>query len=311
MSSILDALKRLEQEVPDQSVQNLKPSWLDAPSADASLLNRFSGFLLRHGKRLCWVGAIGLFVVGAAIAVKSGALPSFLPKSEVQSPKMAASPDLVETIHPAGHGSLSPEKRMTAPAVRKPEAARTQAAEVAPNRTATPNLHPMPAQRRSSANKARPAAENRDRQPGKEKARIDSAGAIPSARSAKPKQAQAAAAIAASATASASPEADLKKETVGSNRGLSPASLQNSEAVKASPKPSDSGTFAQTLPAQAGLDLQAISWDENPESRIAVINGRVLREGERIEGYLLSEINADDVVFEHTGQIWKLDFRRH
>jgi hypothetical protein len=169
----------------------------------------------------------------------------------------------------------------------------------------------MPAQRRSSANKARPTAENRDRQAGQEMARIDSAGATPSARSVKQKQTQAAAAIAVSATASANPEADLKKETVRSDRGLPPASLQDSEAVKASPKPSNSGIFAQTLPAQAGLDLQAISWDENPESRIAVINGRVLREGERIEGYLLSEINADDVVFEHTGQIWKLEFRRH
>jgi len=62
----------------------------------------------------------------------------------------------------------------------------------------------------------------------------------------------------------------------------------------------------QTLPTESGLQLQAISWSDVPEKRIAVVNGRILKEGDRIEKYVLSEIHEDDVVFRHSGQRWKL-----
>ena len=44
------------------------------------------------------------------------------------------------------------------------------------------------------------------------------------------------------------------------------------------------------------LKLQAISWSENPDNRIAVINGSIMREGELIEGYRIIQIGPDDVV---------------
>ena len=44
------------------------------------------------------------------------------------------------------------------------------------------------------------------------------------------------------------------------------------------------------------LKLQAISWSENPDNRIAVINGSIMREGESIEGYRIIQIGPDDVV---------------
>ena len=44
------------------------------------------------------------------------------------------------------------------------------------------------------------------------------------------------------------------------------------------------------------LKLQAISWSENPDNRIAVINGSIMREGESIEGFRIIQIGQDDVV---------------
>jgi hypothetical protein len=44
------------------------------------------------------------------------------------------------------------------------------------------------------------------------------------------------------------------------------------------------------------LKLQAISWSENPDNRIAVINGSIMREGESIEGFRIVQIGQDDVV---------------
>ena len=44
------------------------------------------------------------------------------------------------------------------------------------------------------------------------------------------------------------------------------------------------------------LTLQAISWSQNPDNRIAVINGVIMREGESIEGYRIKRIGQDDVL---------------
>jgi hypothetical protein len=44
------------------------------------------------------------------------------------------------------------------------------------------------------------------------------------------------------------------------------------------------------------LKLQAISWSEDPDNRIAVINGSIMREGESIEGFRIIQIGQDDVV---------------
>ena len=57
------------------------------------------------------------------------------------------------------------------------------------------------------------------------------------------------------------------------------------------------------------MKLQAITWSKAPQKRIAVINNRILREGEMVSGYLISTINQDDVVLKLDGEKWKLLFR--
>jgi len=57
------------------------------------------------------------------------------------------------------------------------------------------------------------------------------------------------------------------------------------------------------------MKLQAITWSRDPRKRIAVINNRILRQGEAVYGYRIDRINQDDVVLSDAGEQWKLLFR--
>ena len=60
---------------------------------------------------------------------------------------------------------------------------------------------------------------------------------------------------------------------------------------------------------ESGLHLQAIAWSSDPKSRIAVINGRVLREGGSVERVLVTHIGKNEVIFKKGGEEWKQLFR--
>ena len=57
------------------------------------------------------------------------------------------------------------------------------------------------------------------------------------------------------------------------------------------------------------MKLQAITWSRESHKRIAVINNRILHEGETVSGYLLVTINQDDVILGRNGKTWQLSFR--
>jgi hypothetical protein len=69
------------------------------------------------------------------------------------------------------------------------------------------------------------------------------------------------------------------------------SSSSSSAAVSAPAAPE----FPELDPS-AGVSLQAISWSPDPGRRLAVINGRLCREGESIEGFVLVRISPDDVL---------------
>jgi hypothetical protein len=117
---------------------------------------------------------------------------------------------------------------------------------------------------------------------------------------------RAAAPAGVSGMADAAPEDEVVQAPTPADSG---AAKIESLAV-ADPRPGPFISEAQTLPAESGLQLQAISWSDAPEKRIAVVNGRILKEGDRIEEYVLLEIHEDDVVFRQSGQRWKLSFQR-
>lgn len=83
---------------------------------------------------------------------------------------------------------------------------------------------------------------------------------------------------------------------------------------KAAPSPekqAPSGSSDSVFLEDTGLKIQAISWNETPAKRIAIINSRLFHEGERISGYRIIEINPDDIVLSDGEKTGKLIFKLH
>jgi len=64
----------------------------------------------------------------------------------------------------------------------------------------------------------------------------------------------------------------------------------------------------ETVLRNTGLTLHAISWTPDVKSRIAVINGSIVREGDRLNGYQVHRINQDDIELDQNGTLGKLVF---
>ena len=56
------------------------------------------------------------------------------------------------------------------------------------------------------------------------------------------------------------------------------------------------------------IKLQALAWSADTSKRMAVINGRILREGESMDGYQINQIRPEDVVVSDGRQLWSLEF---
>ncbi|MEE9495097.1 MAG: general secretion pathway protein GspB [Desulfobacterales bacterium] len=56
------------------------------------------------------------------------------------------------------------------------------------------------------------------------------------------------------------------------------------------------------------LKLQAIAWSDDPAQRIAVINNHVVREGESVEGFSVTQIRQDDIIVNDGTESWRLEF---
>ena len=55
--------------------------------------------------------------------------------------------------------------------------------------------------------------------------------------------------------------------------------------------------------------LQAIAWSAEAHQRMAVINGRILREGESLDGFRVAHIHEDEVILSDGGTSWRIEFR--
>jgi len=56
------------------------------------------------------------------------------------------------------------------------------------------------------------------------------------------------------------------------------------------------------------LKLQALAWSDDAARRMAVINGRIVHEGESVDGYQVLKIREEDVVVDGGGKSWRLEF---
>ncbi|MCP4629359.1 MAG: general secretion pathway protein GspB [bacterium] len=56
------------------------------------------------------------------------------------------------------------------------------------------------------------------------------------------------------------------------------------------------------------LKLQALAWSDAAARRMAVINGRIVREGDSVDGYQVYKIREEDVIVNESGKSWRLEF---
>ncbi len=85
-------------------------------------------------------------------------------------------------------------------------------------------------------------------------------------------------------------------------RSRSLNSVVHQPSVKKEPPPSP-------MPTDPSITLQAIAWAEAPQSRMAVINGQILREGESLEGIIVDRIKEDRVIVRKGAETMILLFR--
>ena len=67
--------------------------------------------------------------------------------------------------------------------------------------------------------------------------------------------------------------------------------------------------ITHTVSGDPKWDLQAIAWSSDPQKRIAVINGSVVREGDVMFGNRIRRIDENAVFFENKTETWNLVFR--
>ncbi|MFO7839051.1 MAG: general secretion pathway protein GspB, partial [Desulfosalsimonadaceae bacterium] len=86
-----------------------------------------------------------------------------------------------------------------------------------------------------------------------------------------------------------------------------PARPQKEEAVEVA---GGAGKAPNAYPVLTDTEvrIQAISWNSDPARRIAVINSRICREGDHVNGYKIIAINPDDIVVKAGGSAGKVPF---
>jgi hypothetical protein len=83
-------------------------------------------------------------------------------------------------------------------------------------------------------------------------------------------------------------------------------SLSQDSADQPSPRQNEAPYTRAQVIAKDTLQLQAISWSDVPSARITIIAGRILREGQNVDGFTVVEIRPEDVIVEKAGIYWKV-----
>ena len=65
------------------------------------------------------------------------------------------------------------------------------------------------------------------------------------------------------------------------------------------------------FPGDSEFKLDALVWSNNPKSRFAVINGRIVRAGETVKGASITEIQRDYVALKSGNRTWELRLNIH
>ena len=96
------------------------------------------------------------------------------------------------------------------------------------------------------------------------------------------------------------------KKFTPSKKSIAGKRTASRKPVVAERKKSQARTYARLTDSK--LKLQALAWSSDASRRMAVINGRIVREGESADGYQIDQIRKEDVVVSDGRQSWSLEF---
>jgi type II secretory pathway component PulC len=110
----------------------------------------------------------------------------------------------------------------------------------------------------------------------------------------------------AAATDKPDPKPSARKKFTPSKKSIAGKRSASRKPAVAARKTTKARTYAKLTDAK--IKLQALAWSSDATRRMAVINGRIVREGESMDGYQINQIRQDDVVVSDGRQSWRLEF---
>jgi type IV secretory pathway VirB10-like protein len=279
MSTILKALKKLEQDKEPLGARDLSHAVATAASATGRSAGRFGS-----PKRLLRAAVIGAVFVGAA-----GAALYFYMQSGPAATQVRQSSESVRKPVPPPPAS-APVRR----AVNRPDSDASHSkrpapqAKPAPQRKRPPDPSPRSATTDAVA-QARPVLPKRIESRERFEQGQNLQKATPSD----------------AATASS---AEFDKIGPPRSRPAIPVAPTGS-VPPADPKSEDDSAYtnAERL-MDSRIKIQAIAWSPVPDERMAVINSRIVREGGSVEGFSVVAIRSDDVIVKEEGRLYRVLF---
>jgi hypothetical protein len=277
LSSILKALKRIEgQPPPPQSFPAL-PDSVDAKQAINS--NARKRWRLR---RIITVGLVLLVIVVTAVLVfqrrQFVTSKIFPPGSPATKPKISKAPEEKSKIFRAKIPPTTVKQTTKIPEPTQP--ARQQTITVAPGQ----KTKKFRANTRSSESRV-----DVGQQPPKTLPAISSKQPPSGATINKP-----------------APRQSSGQKFTPSKKSIAGKQTESSQSAAKAKKIRKANTYAKLNDSK--IRLQALAWSSDAAKRMAVINGRIVREGESMDGYQINQIRQEDVVVSDDRQSWSLEF---
>lgn len=277
MSTILRALKKLEQDKETLGARDLARIVATASSAKGRSAGRFGS-----PKRLLRAALFGAVFVGAAGAAVHFYIqsrpPATQPPRSSESVRKPVPPQAAAPVRRAINRSDSDTSKSNQPPPQtKP----------APQRKRTPDAPPRSATAGEVA-QAKPVPPKRM----EFRERLEQGQDLPKA--------------------TRSDTATASKADVGATdprTGPAGPAAPTRSATPANPKPEDDSAYANADRLMDNrLKIQAIAWSPVPDERIAVINTHIVREGGSVEGFSVVAIRSDDVIVREKGQLYRVIF---
>lgn len=102
------------------------------------------------------------------------------------------------------------------------------------------------------------------------------------------------------------PGQSSRQKFTPSKKSIAGKQTASSQPAAKAQKTNQAKTYAKLNDSK--IKLQALAWSSDAAKRMAVINGRIVREGESMDGYQINQIRQEDVVVSDDRQSWSLEF---